>query len=121
MCSTRYSLREVFIMSVAAGLLLMAIAIEVVATALLPKAEGFTNPVWSAAVVAGYVASIWLLTLVVRDIPVSIAYAVWSGLGTAAITVVGVLLLDEGLDLLKVSGIALVIAGVVLLNVHVAH
>ena len=111
MCSTRYSLREVFIMSVAAGLLLMAIAIEVVATALLPKAE----------VVAGYVASIWLLTLVVRDIPVSIAYAVWSGLGTAAITVVGVLLLDEGLDLLKVSGIALVIAGVVLLNVHVAH
>lgn len=99
----------------------MAIAIEVVATALLPKAEGFTNPVWSAAVVAGYVASIWLLTLVVRDIPVSIAYAVWSGLGTAAITVVGVLLLDEGLDLLKVAGIALVIAGVVLLNVHVAH
>ena len=44
----------------------------------------------------------------------------WSGLGTAAITVVGVLLLDEGLDVLKVAGIALVIAGVVLLNIHVA-
>ncbi len=108
-------------MSVAAGLLLVAIAIEVVATALLPKAEGFTHPGWSAAVVAGYVVAIWLLTLVVRDIPVSVAYAVWSGLGTAAITVVGVLLLDEGIDVLKVSGIALVIAGVVLLNVHVAH
>ena len=106
-------------MSVAAGLLLVAIAIEVVSTALLPKAEGFTHPVWSAAVVAGYVVSIWLLTLVVRDIPVSVAYAVWSGLGTAAITVVGVLLLDEGLDILKVSGITLVIVGVVLLNVHV--
>ena len=107
-------------MSVAAGLLLVAIAIEVVATALLPKAEGFTHPAWSAVVVAGYVFSIWLLTLVVRDIPVSIAYAVWSGLGTTAITVVGVLLLDEGLDLFKVAGISLVVAGVVLLNIHVA-
>ena len=107
-------------MSVAAGLLLVAIAIEVVATALLPKADGFTDPTWSAIVVAGYVVSIWLLTLVVRDMPVSIAYAVWSGLGTAAITVVGWLLLGENLDVLKVSGIALVIAGVVLLNVHVA-
>jgi small multidrug resistance pump len=107
-------------MSVAAVLLLVAIAIEVVATALLPKAEGFTNPAWSAAVVGGYVLSIWLLTLVVRDIPVSIAYAVWSGLGTAAITVVGVLLLDEGIDAFKVAGISLVIAGVVLLNIHVA-
>jgi small multidrug resistance pump len=107
-------------MSVAAGLLLVAISVEVVATALLPKADGFTEPTWTAVVVAGYVLSIWLLTLVVREIPVSIAYAVWSGLGTAAITVVGVLLLDEGLDVLKVSGIALVIAGVVLLNIHVA-
>ena len=108
-------------MSVAAGLLLVAIAIEVVATALLPKAQGFTDPAWSAVVVAGYVTAIWLLTLVVRDIPVSVAYAIWSGLGTAAITVVGVLLLDEGIDLIKVSGIALVIAGVVLLNIHVSH
>ena len=107
-------------MSIAAGLLVVAIAIEVVATALLPKADGFTDPAWSAIVVAGYVVSIWLLTLVVRDMPVSIAYAVWSGLGTAAITVVGWLLLGESLDVLKVSGIALVIAGVVLLNVHVA-
>jgi small multidrug resistance pump len=107
-------------MPIAAGLLLVAIAVEVVATALLPKANGFTEPTWTAVVVAGYVVSIWLLTLVVREIPVSIAYAVWSGLGTAAITVVGVLLLDEGLDVLKVAGIALVIVGVVLLNVHVA-
>lgn len=107
-------------MSIAAGLLLVAIAVEVVATALLPKASGFTDPTWTAIVVAGYVLSIWLLTLVVREIPVSIAYAVWSGLGTAAITVVGVLLLDEGLDVVKVAGIALVIVGVVLLNVHVA-
>jgi small multidrug resistance pump len=108
-------------MSVAAGLLLVAIAIEVVATALLPKAEGFTNPAWSAAVVAGYVSSIWLLTLVVRDIPVSIAYAVWSGVGTASITIVGFAFLNEHLDATKIAGIALVVVGVVLLNLHVSH
>jgi small multidrug resistance pump len=107
-------------MNLAIGLLLVAIATEVFATASLPKAQGFTDPAWTAFVVGGYVFSIWLLTLVVREIPVSVAYAVWSGLGTAAITVVGVLLLDEGLDLLKVSGIALVIAGVAMLNIHVA-
>ena len=108
-------------MNLAIGLLLLAIATEVVATSSLSKAQGFTEPTWTALVVGGYIFSIWLLTLVVRDIPVSVAYAVWSGLGTAAITVVGVLLLDEGLDVFKVSGIALVVAGVVLLNIHVAH
>lgn len=108
-------------MNLAIGLLLVAIATEVVATASLPKAQGFTEPAWTTFVVVGYVFSIWLLTLVVREIPVSIAYAVWSGLGTALITVVGVLLLDESVDVLKVTGIALVIGGVVLLNLHVAH
>ena len=109
-------------MNLAIGLLLVAIATEVVATASLPKAQGFTEPAWTAFVVVGYIFSIWLLTLVVREIPVSVAYAVWSGLGTALITVVGVTLLGEHIDAVKVAGISLVIAGVVLLNVHVtAH
>src|SRR5687767_8395885 len=106
-------------MNLAIGLLLLAIATEVVATASLPKAQGFTEPTWTAFVVAGYVFSIWLLTLVVREIPVSVAYAVWSGLGTALITIVGITLLGEDVDVVKVAGIGLVIAGVVLLNVHV--
>ena len=106
-------------MNLAIGLLLVAIATEVVATASLPKAQGFTEPTWTSIVVGGYILSIWLLTLVVREIPVSVAYAVWSGLGTALITVVGITLLGEHVDLFKVSGIALVIAGVVLLNLHV--
>jgi len=108
-------------MQLAAGLLLVAIAVEVVATASLPRAEGFTVPGWTAFVVAGYVLSIYLLTLVVREIPVSIAYAVWSGLGTAGITLVGWAFLNEHLDATKVAGIALVIGGVVLLNLHVSH
>jgi len=108
-------------MVVAAGLLLVAITVEVFATAALPRAEGFTNPLWTAIVVAGYAASIWLLTLVVKEIPVSITYAIWAGLGTAAIAVVGVMYLDEPLSALKVIAITMIIGGVVMLNLQVAH
>ena len=108
-------------MLVAAVLLAVAISTEVLATAALPRAEGFTDPRWSAAVVAGYALSIWLLTLVVRQIPVSITYAIWAGAGTAAIAVVGVLFLDEPVTLLKVVAISLIIAGVVLINLQGAH
>ncbi|AXT83854.1 ligand-binding protein SH3 [Aeromicrobium sp. A1-2] len=108
-------------MYVAAALLLVAIATEVFATAALPRAEGFSNPGWTAVVVGGYAVSIWLLTLVVKQIPVSITYAIWAGLGTAAIAVVGVVFLDEPVSPAKVAAIALIISGVVLLNVQTSH
>ena len=75
------------------ALLLLAIGIEVGATAALPRTDGFTQPVWTPIVLVGYAVSIWLLALVVRQMPVSVAYAIWAGLGTAAIAVVGVVLL----------------------------
>jgi len=103
------------------ALLLAAIGIEVSATAALPRTMGFRNPGWTALVVAGYAASIWLLTLVVERMPVSIAYAVWAGLGTAGIALVGYLFLDERLDAVKVIAIGLIIGGVVLLNIRGAH
>jgi small multidrug resistance pump len=99
-------------------LLLIAIAIEVVATAALPRAKGFTDPGWSAVVAIGYLVSIWLLTVVVKRMDVSIAYAIWSGVGTAAIAVIGVLWLGEGVSAAKVGGIALIIVGVVLVNLQ---
>lgn len=105
----------------AAGLLTIAIATEVGATAALPRAAGFTNPGWSAIVVAGYALSIWLLTIVVKEIPVSVTYAVWAGLGTAAIAVIGVMFLDEPLGVAKVVAITLIVSGVVLLNFQGAH
>lgn len=108
-------------MFVAAALLLVAITTEVVATAALPRAQGFTDPRWTLFVVGGYALSIWLLTLIVKQLPVSVTYAVWAGLGTAAISVVGVVFLDEPVDALKVTALALIIAGVVLLNVRGAH
>ena len=100
---------------------LSAIGLEVAATASLPRTDGFRDPWWTAAVLGGYAGSIWLLTFVIREIPVSVAYAVWAGLGTAGIAVIGVLVLGEGLDLLKASALLMIVAGVVLLNLQGAH
>lgn len=107
-------------MLTASLLLLAAIAAEVAATSTLPRTDGFRNPGWTAAVLLGYAVSIWLLSLVVRTIPVSVTYAIWAGLGTAAVAVVGVLWLGERLDLLKAVAIAMIVVGVVVLNVRTA-
>lgn len=105
----------------AIGLLAVAIATEVAATSHLQRTEGFRNPGWSALVIAGYAVSIWLLSLVVRDIPVSVAYAVWAGAGTALVAVVGVLWLGEEWNWISVTAIALIVVGVVALNLNGAH
>ena len=102
-------------------LLLGAITVEVASTAALPRTHGFRDPIWTAMVLAGYALSIWLLAIVVRQIPVSITYAVWSGLGTAGIALVGVLLLDERIDLIKAAALLMIIGGVLLLNLHGAR
>jgi small multidrug resistance pump len=102
-------------------LLLSAIGVEVASTASLPRTDSFRNPLWTGLVLLGYALSVLLLAIVIRNIPVSVAYAVWSGVGTAGIAVVGVLFLQERIDLPKVAGIALIIVGVVVLNLHEAH
>ena len=108
-------------MAGAAVLLLLAIVVEVVATALLPRTAGFTDPAWSVAVIAGYAASIWLLAVVVRTLSVSTAYAVWSGLGTALVAVAGYVFLGEDLGWLKAASLGLIVLGVVGLNLAGAH
>lgn len=108
-------------MYAALGLLLAAIAAEVAASAALPRAQGFRDPLWTAFVVSGYAVSIWLLALVVRHMPVSTAYAIWAGLGTAAVAVIGALWLGESLGAVKIAAIGMIIAGVVVLNLQGAH
>ena len=103
------------------AVLMVAIFTEVAATAALPRAEGFRNPGWTVFVLVGYAASIWLLAVVVRQMPVSTAYAVWSGVGTAAIAVIGVTVLGDSWDLVSVAAIGLIVVGVVVLNLHGAH
>jgi small multidrug resistance pump len=102
-------------------LLLVAIAIEVVSTALLPRTDGFRHAGWSVVVMVGYIGSIGLLSIVVRTVPVSIAYALWSGVGTALVAVIGMTFLGESVSWLKVLSLALIVAGVVGLNVSGAH
>ena len=102
-------------------LLLGAIGVEVASTAALPRTHGFRDPLWTALVLGGYALSIWVLALVIRHIPVSVTYAVWAGLGTAGIAVVGAVFLDEPMDLLKALALLMIIGGVVVLNLHGAH
>lgn len=105
----------------AALLLLAAIASEVVATSLLPRAHGFTDPLWSAVVILGYGLSIWLLAVVVRTLPVSVTYAVWAGVGTAIVAVVGAAFLGEPMTWLKAASLTLIVLGVVGLNLAGTH
>jgi small multidrug resistance pump len=105
-------------MVVALGLLFVAIAVEVASTAALPRTEGFRDPFWAAVVVTGYAVAIWLLALVVQRLPVSVTYAVWSGLGTAAIAVVGVVFLGESWNAVKVTALVFIIVGVLVLNLQ---
>ena len=105
----------------AALLLLVAIALEVAATSSLGRTQGFTSPVWTIGVLASYAAAFWLLSRVVRSMPVSVAYAVWSGLGTAAVAAIGAMFLGEPIGPLKVLFLALIIIGVVGLNLSGAN
>ncbi|MBX0326803.1 multidrug efflux SMR transporter [Oscillochloris sp. ZM17-4] len=97
-------------------ILLAAIVSEVIGTTALKFSDGFSRPVPSMVVVVGYALSFYLMSLCLRDIPLGTAYAIWSGLGTAAIVLIGVLLWKESLDPARVIGIALIIAGVIVLN-----
>ncbi|MEI7771323.1 MAG: multidrug efflux SMR transporter [Chloroflexales bacterium] len=97
-------------------LLLGAIASEVVGTTFLKLSNGFSRPLYSVIFVAGYGLSFYLMSLSLKQIPLGTAYAIWSGLGTAATVAVGVILWKESLDLARIAGIALIIIGVLVLN-----
>ena len=102
-------------------LLALAIAVEVAASALLPKAQGFTNLPWTVAVMTGYGIAIWLLTVVVKTMPVSVAYAIWAGAGTALVAVAGYVFLGESFTWVKAISLAMIVFGVVGLNLTGAH
>jgi small multidrug resistance pump len=96
--------------------LALAIGTEVVATTSLKLSDGFTRLGWAAVVVAGYGISFYAMSVALRTIPLGVVYAVWSGVGTAAIVVIGYVLFHEVLDVVKLAGIGLIIIGVMMLN-----
>ena len=93
-----------------------AIGTEIVATTALKLSDGFSRLGWAAVVVVGYGISFYALSVALRSIPLGVVYAVWSGVGTAAIVVIGYVLFREVLDAVKLAGIGLIIIGVVMLN-----
>lgn len=97
-------------------LLVAAIAAEIVGTSLLKTTDGFTRLWPTLGCMAAYLASAAALAQAVKSIPISIAYALWSGLGTAAIVAIAILFFHEPLTMVKAFGLILVVAGVVLLN-----
>ena len=97
-------------------LLLGAIAAEVTGTSALKYSAGFTRLAPTVVVGVAYILSFTLLSFAVKRLQVSIAYAVWSGVGTAAITVIGLYAFKEPLTVTKVVGVLLIIGGVVTLN-----
>lgn len=96
--------------------LALAIVAEAVATTALKMSEQFTRLLPSAVVVVGYAAAFYFLSLSLRTIPVGVAYAVWSAVGIVLITVVGAVMFRQVPDLPAVIGIALIIAGVAVIN-----
>jgi small multidrug resistance pump len=102
--------------------LLLAIVFEVLGTSLLKATEGFTKVLPTVVCLGAYAAAFAALAWAIKhDLPVGVAYAMWSGLGTAAIVAIGVVFLHEPINLAKVVGVVLVIGGVAVLNLGGAH
>ena len=96
--------------------LAIAIIAEVIATSSLKASAEFSRLWPSLLVVLGYATAFYCMTLALRAIPLGITYAIWSGLGIVRITLVGVVVYDEKLDVPAAIGMGLIITGVVVIN-----
>jgi small multidrug resistance pump len=94
-----------------------AVLSEVTATIALKFSEGFTRLVPSIVVVLGYGLSFYLLSLSLKVIPIGVAYALWSGIGIVLTVIAGMMLWREPLDWARVVGIALIIGGILVINI----
>ena len=95
----------------------LAIFSEVLATSFLKSSEGFTKLWPSVIVFAGYMLAFYFLSLTLESIPIGVAYAIWSGVGVASITLVSVIAFDQKIDFSAIVGIGLIIIGVIVLRV----
>ncbi len=97
--------------------LALAIVFEIIATSFLKKSEEFSKLWPSVATVIGYAAAFYFLSITLRQIPVGITYAIWSGVGIVFITLIGVIAFKQVPDLPAIIGIALIVIGVIVINV----
>ena len=96
--------------------LALAIVAEVIATSALKASDGFTRLWPSVTVAVGYALAFYLLSLVLRSIPVGIAYAIWAGLGIVLVALVGLVVYGQRPDLPAVLGMGMIVAGVVVIQ-----
>lgn len=97
--------------------LTLAIISEVIATSALKASEQFTQVVPSVISVIGYIVSLYLLSLVLKTVPVGVAYAIWSGVGIVLITIVGAVVFQQVPDLPAIIGMGLIVIGVVVMQI----
>ncbi|KJK01869.1 MULTISPECIES: DMT family transporter [Pseudomonas] len=94
------------------AMLMVAAVFEVMFAVSMKYAEGFTRPLPTVVTVLAVIGGIFFLTLAMRQLPVSIAYPIWTAIGTLGTVFFGFLLLGEALTLTKLASVALIIAGV---------
>jgi quaternary ammonium compound-resistance protein SugE len=94
-------------------LLLLAGALEVLWAFGMKASEGFTRPGWTAVTLAGMAASVALLALAMRTLPLGTAYAIWTGIGALGAFLLGIFVLGEAATPLRIGSAALILAGLV--------
>ena len=94
----------------------IAVAAEVIATSALKASDGCTRPLPTVVVALGYGIAFYFLSLVLKTVPVGVAYAIWSGAGIVLIGLIGWLVLKQPLDLPAALGMGLIIAGVAVIQ-----
>ena len=92
--------------------LALAGALEIVWAVGLKYTEGFTRPVASTITLAAMAASVYLLALAVRTIPIGTGYAVWTGIGAVGASILGMVLFGESRDAMRIASIVLIVAGI---------
>ena len=96
----------------------MAIFSEIVATSSLKSTEGFTNLIPSVIVLVGYSAAFYFLSLTLNEMPVGIAYAIWSGVGIVGIAIVAMIFHEQNLDAGAMIGMGLIILGIIVMRTY---
>ncbi|WP_282348074.1 SMR family transporter [Pseudomonas sp. PS01301] len=96
--------------------LAIAICAEVIATVSMKAVKGLSTPLPLFLVVAGYGIAFWMLTLVVRTVPVGIAYAIWAGMGIVMVSIAALFIYGQKLDLPAMLGMSLIVLGVVVIQ-----
>jgi small multidrug resistance pump len=101
-----------------AAYLYLAIAIcsEVIATVSMKAIKGWSTPIPLLLVIVGYATAFWMLTLVVRTIPVGVAYAVWAGMGIVMVSIAALFIYGQKLDTPAIMGMGLIVLGVVVIQ-----